>query len=306
MENFEQAIRLINKGDFLASVDLEHAYYSVKVADEQQRFLCFTWQGVTYQFTCLPNGISEGPRLFTKLMKPVFATLRKEGYTITSFIDDTLICSNSYSGCLKVIQATISLLQRLGFCVNVEKSVLTPTQCIEYLGNVINTKFMTVSLPERRLIKIRQGCARLLSLDVTSIGEVARVIGLLVAAIPAVELGKLHYRKLEVGKIAALKQAHGNFDRKLNITADMKLDLSWWLANVDRHHRHIFRSGTDIDLFTDASSLGWGGHLGCQTTSGTWSLGEKELHINFLELKAILFSMQAFAHELGSRHISFL
>ena len=142
MENFEQAIRLINKGDFLASVDLEHAYYSVKVADEQQRFLCFTWQGVTYQFTCLPNGISEGPRLFTKLMKPVFATLRKEGYTITSFIDDTLICSNSYSGCLKAIQATISLLQRLGFCVNVEKSVLTPTQCIEYLGNVINTKFI--------------------------------------------------------------------------------------------------------------------------------------------------------------------
>lgn len=188
-------------------------------------------------------------------MKPVFASLRKAGCNITSFIDDTLICSNSYSGCLKAIQATISLLQRLGFCVNVEKSVLTPTQGIEYLGNVINTKFMIVSLPEHRLIKIRQRCENLLSIDVTSIREVARVIGLLVAAIPAVELGKLHYRKLEAEKIAALKQEHGNFDRKLNITADMKLDLSWWLANVDRQHRSIFRSGTDIDLFTDASSL---------------------------------------------------
>lgn len=200
MENFEQAIRLINQGDFLASVDLRHAYYSVRVADEQQRFLCFTWQGVIYQFTCLPNGISEGPRLFTKLMKPVFATLRQEGYTITSFIDDTLICSNSYSGCLQAILATISLLQRLGFCINMEKSVLTPTQCIEYLGNVINTKFMTASLPERRLIKIHQGCAKLLCKDVAPIREVARVIGLMVAAIPAVELGKLHYRKLEGGK----------------------------------------------------------------------------------------------------------
>lgn len=303
MENFEQAIRLINKGDFMASVDLRHAYYSVKVADEQQRLLCFTWQDVIYQFTCLPNGISEGPRLFTKLMKPVFATLRKEGYNVTSFIDDTLICSNSYSGCIKAIQATISLLQKLGFCINVEKSVLIPTQCIEYLGNVINTKLMTVSLPERRLIKIRLGCANLLGQDITSIREVARVIGLLVAAFPAVELGKLHYRKLEAGKIATLKQVHGNFDRKLNITADMKLDLSWWLDNVDRHHRHIFRSGTDIDLFTDASTLGWGGHLGCLTTSGTWSLDEKELHINILELKAILFSLQAFAHELEGRHI---
>ncbi|XP_063859168.1 uncharacterized protein LOC135100135 [Scylla paramamosain] len=206
-------------------------------------------------------------------------------------------------GCLQAIQATISLLQRLGFCINMEKSVLTPTQCIEYLGNVINTKFMTASLPERRLIKIRQGCAELLCKDVAPIREVARVIGLMVAAIPAVELGKLHYRKLEGGKIAALKQEYGNFDRPLNITADMKLDLSWWLDNVDRHHRHIFRPGTDIDLFTDASSLGWGGHLGCQITSGTWSLDEKELHINILEMKAILFSLQAFEHELEGRHV---
>ena len=303
MENFEQAISLINQGDFLASVDLRHAYYSVKIAEEQQKFLCFTWQGVTYQFTCLPNGISEGPRLFTKLMKPIFASLRQAGYIITSFIDDTLICSHSYSGCLQAIQATISLLQRLGFFINVEKSVLTPTQCIEYLGNIINTKTMTVSLPERRLLKIRTGCAHLLRQDITPIREVARVIGLLVAAIPAVELGKLHYRQLEGGKIAALKRERGNFDRPLHLTADMKLDLSWWLDNMDRHHRLIFRSGTDIDIFTDASNLGWGGHLGGQSTGGTWSLEEKELHINILELKAILFSMQAFAHVLEGRHI---
>ena len=60
----------------MASVDLRHAYYSVRIAEEQQKFLCFRWQGKIYQFTCLPNGVSEGPRLFTKLMKPVFATLR--------------------------------------------------------------------------------------------------------------------------------------------------------------------------------------------------------------------------------------
>ena len=36
MENFEQAIRLINKDFYMASVDFRHAYYSVKIADEQQ------------------------------------------------------------------------------------------------------------------------------------------------------------------------------------------------------------------------------------------------------------------------------
>ena len=77
MENFEQAIRIVNKDNYMASVDLQHTYYLVKIAEEQQRrYLCFKWQGKVYQFTCLPNGISEGPRLFTKLMKPIFATLR--------------------------------------------------------------------------------------------------------------------------------------------------------------------------------------------------------------------------------------
>ena len=77
MENFEQAVRLVHKGDFMASVDLRHAYYSIKVAEEQRKYLCFKWRGNLYHFTCLANGISEGPRLFTKLMKPVFATLRQ-------------------------------------------------------------------------------------------------------------------------------------------------------------------------------------------------------------------------------------
>ena len=34
MENSEQAIRLVNAGDYLASVDLRHAYYSVRIAEE--------------------------------------------------------------------------------------------------------------------------------------------------------------------------------------------------------------------------------------------------------------------------------
>lgn len=303
MENFEQAIRLIHAGDYLASVDLRHAYYSVKIADEQQKFLCFKWNNTVYQFTCLPNGFSEGPRIFTKLLKPVFATLRERGHSITSFIDDTLICNNTWSGCLATIKDTIDLLQKLGFCINAEKSVLTPTRTIEYLGNVIDTNSMTITLPERRRHKIIQACRNLLGKSKDRIREVARVTGLLVAATPAVELGKLHYRKLETEKTAALQLQYGNFDNWMTITADMKTDLSWWLDNIYTQDRKIFRGGTDIDLYTDASSLGWGGHLNNRATSGSWSLEEKLLHINALELKAILFVLQTFRRELKGHYI---
>lgn len=303
MENFEQAIRLVNAGDYLASVDLRHAYYSVRITPEQQDLLCFKWKDTIYKFTCLPNGVAEGPRIFTKLMKPVFAYLRKRGYSITSFIDDTLICNNSQSSCLACIEDTIVLLQKLGFCVNYEKSVLTPTRNIEYLGNIIDTISMTVSLPARRVEKITDACNRLLRKSKETIREVARVTGLLVAAIPAVEMGKLHYRKVEMEKIAALQVAGGNFDRWMPITEAMKSDLCWWIDNITTQDRKIFRPGTDINLYTDASNIGWGCHLNQRCTGGGWSSGERSLHINALELKAIFLSLQTFSHELVGKHI---
>ena len=42
MENLEQAITLVN------AEDRRHAYYTVKVAEAQQKFLCFKWEDEIY------------------------------------------------------------------------------------------------------------------------------------------------------------------------------------------------------------------------------------------------------------------
>ena len=47
-------------------------------------------------------------------------------------------------------------------------------------------------------------------------------------------------------------------------------------------------------IFTDASNAGWGAHLGQNSTGGVWSLTEKHLHINLLELKAFLLALRFF------------
>lgn len=43
MGNFEQAILLINRDAYMAFIDLRHTCDSVKIAEEQQKFLCFKW-----------------------------------------------------------------------------------------------------------------------------------------------------------------------------------------------------------------------------------------------------------------------
>ena len=51
-----------------------------------------------------------------------------------------------------------------------------------------------------------------------------------------------------------------------------------------------------VQIFTDASKEGWGAHLGDFTTRGVWSVPESHLHINFLELKAVLLALKRFQH----------
>ena len=51
-----------------------------------------------------------------------------------------------------------------------------------------------------------------------------------------------------------------------------------------------------VQIFTDASKEGWGAHLGDFTARGIWSAPESHLHINFLELKAVLLALKRFQH----------
>lgn len=171
------------------------------------------------------------------------------------------------------------------------------------MGNVIDSEEIIVKLPERRKQKIVQSCRELFSCDRAKIRQVAKVIGSLVAAFPAIEMGKLHCRRLESAKIAALKEVEGNFDKWMVITHEMKADLIWWLKNIEVQNRKIFREGTETDLYTDASNLGWGACLNHQIINGKWSLTETILHINAKELKAIFLALQSFIQQIRGKHI---
>lgn len=65
---------------YMASVDLQDAYYSVPIHKEDQKYPRCCWKGRLFQFTCLPNGLACASRLFTKILKPVYATLRQKGH----------------------------------------------------------------------------------------------------------------------------------------------------------------------------------------------------------------------------------
>ena len=64
------------------------------------------------------------------------------------YLDDILIMAPTKEQCLEQAQLIIGLLEKLGYVINREKSVLEPTQRLEYLGFVINTVEMKLFLLE--------------------------------------------------------------------------------------------------------------------------------------------------------------
>ena len=52
----------------------------------------------------------------------------------------------------------VFLLQHLGFVINLKKSILKPSQQIEFLGLEIDTHIMTLALTEEKIEKIISKC----------------------------------------------------------------------------------------------------------------------------------------------------
>lgn len=122
METFKSAVNLVTRDCWFGSIDLTDAYYSCNVDKYNRRFLRFIWEGQKYQYTCLPNGFASAPRIFTKIMKPVFSTLRKKGQANVSYIDDSLVVSRTKAECVDNIHETVQLLDSLGLTVHPEKT----------------------------------------------------------------------------------------------------------------------------------------------------------------------------------------
>ena len=124
----ESAIKLMKPGCFMTCVDLQDAYYSIPMSFSFRKYLKFAWRGRLYQFRALPMGLTSSPRIFTKVLKPVFATLRSHyGHNCTGYIDDSFYTEETDESCQDSTLHAVELFTKLGFVVHPTKSSLVPT-----------------------------------------------------------------------------------------------------------------------------------------------------------------------------------
>ncbi len=186
----------------------------------------------------------------------------------------------------------IELLESLGFTLNQEKSILTPTQTIEFLGFTVNSNTMTISLPNEQITKLQKLCRQIMSASKPKLRSIAQLLGLLESYRPAIWKAPLHFRFLQALLIHGLITSHHDYE--VHLPTKQKLELQWWLQNItSMNGSPIMFPPPDITIFSDASKQGWGAVCSDRQTNGKWSATERLLHINILELKAAFLGLKS-------------
>lgn len=307
MEDYRTALKLIDKNYFMATIDLKDAYFLVPVAESDRVYLRFYWNSELFrdrlfEFNVLPFGLCTAPYMFTKLLKPTLEYLRSLGYLSVNYIDDFLCIGDSFSNCLNNVETTKTLLEKLGFIINNTKSNSEPNKVCTFLGFVFDSSKMCLTLPAEKRNRIKQLSNKFLNKKKCTIREFASYTGLLTSACPAVKYGWVYTKLLEREKFLALNYSN-NYNKHMILPNNIKSDLIWWRDNIDHSLCSFQTDNYCLEIFSDASTTGWGVACNNRTANGHWNYSQLLLHINTLELLAAFYGLKIFASNLKNSNI---
>jgi len=287
----------------MCSVDLKDAYLSVPIAKQHRKLLRFVWEETTYEFTCLPFGLCSAPRIFTKLLHPVVAHLRFQGLRTVIYLDDMLIMAEDRETLQQQVHQALTLLEKLGFVINIPKSSLIPSRQITYLGLLVDSVSMKLRLTEEKLQQMTHSCRELAIRPSVTVQDLSSVIGKLTATRLAVLPAPVYTRSLQQQLIETLRST-GSFKARMTLNRASRDDLQWWINQLQHWNgRAIMTPPPDMIIHSDASLQGWGAVYNGTRTGGLWSIPERKRHINSLELLAGSLAIQTFAKHRNNVHI---
>ncbi len=175
----------------------ERRVHSHPGCPHHRRFLRFAFEGVAYQYKVLPFGLSLAPRTSTQCMDAALSPLRQMGIRILNYLDNWLILAQSQAVLTSHKTLLLSHFDCLGLRVNFAKSILSPSQRVLFLGTVIDSVQMTATVSVVRAMTIQRHTASFKQGNVRPLKDFQRMLGLMAAASPVLQLGLLHMQSIQ-------------------------------------------------------------------------------------------------------------
>lgn len=303
MDTLTKVLNLVKPNDWAISLDLKDAYLHIPIHRSHRKYLRFCIQGKVYQFVALCFGPTQAPRCFTKVVSVVTAYLRMQNVRLASYLDDWLVVNAIRKALLLDREKLLSLLHKLGFIINWEKSALIPSQTVTYIGALFNFRTGMVLPTPERVQKLFSAVHKLMN-NPSSARDFLHTLGLMASCIELVPNARLYMRPIQLHLLHFWKPITNDLEMIVPVTQHLKQHLHWWLnqANITKG-RSLAQWSNSVTITTDASKIGFGGHMNNQLYQGIWTKTEAQQHINMLELEAVCRTVAYFLPALQNRNV---
>ena len=216
------------------------------------------------------------------------------GIKIHQYLDDWLFRAQSPEESSHNTKVVVDLTESLGWMINQVKSELIPTQVFLFVGYEYHLNSAFVKPTQEWWQKLQALILRITNQSALTARHLMSLIGLLASTEKMVPEGCLHMRLFQ-WHLKENWTFPQSLDKLLPWSDSIIAHLDWWqnaqnvLKGADLHPQEH-----NVQVFTDASNVGWGVHLNQDSIKGLWSDLEKSLHINVLELKAVFLALKHF------------
>ena len=280
--------------------DIKSGYHHIEIFESDQQFLGFPWDfgGITkyFKFTVLPFGLSVGPYIFSKVMRPKALSI-----VVVVYLDDGISAAQSFSRC----EEQSSNLVQSGFVPNTSKCQWLPIQIICWLGILGDFKNNCMFNPPKKISRTFQGVVEIMSCRSVSARKLARVTG------------RIIYNFLIMGDVCKLmtKALHRlierrkGWDAQVVLYSDVLVELKFWrehLQSLNRRpiwRKHMLPSRV---VYSDASAADCAAFISMNdrpVSHKNWDAIERKQSSTWRELICVGHALRSFAHFLKGTYV---
>ena len=239
----EDAVHTLDPNDFMAVVDISSAYRAVNVNPDHANFQGLSWDfgegNIFLVDRRLCFGLRCAPNIFDSLSSFIVHIAQSRGATrVINYLDDFLVIAPTEEECTRQRDIVASTIQLLGFGVSWSK-VTSPNQVTTFLGITIDSVKLELSLPLKKVEKLRDLLLLLIDRGSATKKELERVGGLVSHCSYIVKGGRTF---------------------SIPLSPDILLDFEWWLAfcHVFNGRACMIRSPHPIPIVSYSSFCGFG------------------------------------------------
>ena len=223
--------------------------FSSHLDKSHRKYLRVLCKSSLYKFLYFCFGLGSAHLILKKQLKVPIALPYRPNIGLIIYLDDIIIMVRTLQELIFHRDTVIYPLQNLGFALDLKKSVLEPSQAIEFIVVIIDSVKMLC-----QVCQVDCTIQAIIQKQGNFIMELTRLLGKSGATAQSILPAKLQIRYLQCLQVNALKFSD-TYQAKLQLDREAQEELFWWIRNLTLSNgRSLILPPPDLLMTTNATS----------------------------------------------------